>query len=235
MILSGIQKMSLVDFPGKVACTVFTGGCDLRCPFCHNAELLTAPTAALTTEELLSFLKKRTGLLEGVVVTGGEPCLHKDLPELLSAIRELGFKTKLDTNGSFPDLLDVILSRHLIDYAAIDIKNAPDRYAMTAGVSSYNMEPLKKTLSLLVASGIDFELRTTVVHPLHDEASFTGIRDFLLGLFDGKAVIPHYYLQFFTDRDTVPFAGLQAPTKEEMKIYADILSPVSPSVMLRGE
>ena len=115
MVISGLQKMSLVDFPGKVAATVFTGGCDLRCPFCHNFELVTHPTKEMETQELLAFLKKRTGLLDGVCITGGEPCLHKDLPDLMRQIRALGFPVKLDTNGNHPDVLAAVLSEKLAD------------------------------------------------------------------------------------------------------------------------
>ena len=142
MKIQGLQKMTLLDFPGRVACTVFLGGCDFRCPFCHNYELLdgTAP-AVMDDGELLRFLQGRKGLLDGVAITGGEPLLRKDLPDLLRAIRELGFAVKVDTNGNHPDALEALLREGLVDYVAMDIKNSPEKYALTAGLDSLDLDP----------------------------------------------------------------------------------------------
>ena len=136
MKIHGLQKMTLLDYPGRVACTVFFGGCEMRCPFCHNAELLdgSAPSV-MTDEELIAFLEKRKGLLDGVAFTGGEPLLQKDLPDLARRIRDLGYDVKLDTNGMHPDRLEKMLQEGTVQYVAMDIKNDPERYAMTAGLS----------------------------------------------------------------------------------------------------
>ena len=233
MVISGLQKMSLVDFPGKVAATVFTGGCDLRCPFCHNFELVTHPTKEMETQELLAFLKKRTGLLDGVCITGGEPCLHKDLPDLMRQIRALGFPVKLDTNGNHPDVLAAVLSEKLADYIAIDVKNSPDRYPATVGLEKFELAAYNESLKMLMDSGCDYELRTTVIDELHDEESFLGIKAMLKELL-GERKLPHYFLQAFHDRDTVPFEGFHAPPKEKLEAYAAIMSEISQTCAIRG-
>jgi len=233
MMISGLQKMSLVDFPGKVACTVFTGGCDLRCPFCHNFELVLHPVREMETEELLAFLRKRVGLLDGVCITGGEPCLHRDLPDLMQQIRALGFAVKLDTNGNHPDVLKEVLDRGVADYVAIDVKNDPERYAATIGLKAFDLTAYKESLRMLMASGVDYELRTTVIDELHDEDSFLGMRQMLSELLEGRK-LPHYYLQAFHDRDTVPFEGFHAPSKEKLEAYAAIMSEISETCAIRG-
>ena len=227
--ICGLQKMTLLDYPGKVACTVFLGGCDLRCPFCHNAELIdgTAP-AVMDSGELLAFLKKRQGLLEGVAVTGGEPLLRGDeLTELAERIRDLGYPLKLDTNGTHPDRLREIISRGLAAYVAMDIKNSPGKYAGTIGLPSIDLSPIRRSISLLMKSGKDYEFRTTVVSQFHEDRDFEEIGRMI----QGARV---YYLQAFTDRDSVPFAGLSAPSKEELERYAGIVRPFVGQVHIRG-
>ncbi len=228
MKIHGLQKMTLLDFPGKVACTVFLGGCDMRCPFCHNAELIdgTAP-AVMEEEELLAFLKKRTGLLEGVAITGGEPLLRDDTITLMEKIRELGYPVKLDTNGTHPDRLRKILDRGLAAYVAMDIKNSPERYAVTAGLKKMDLAPVQESVSLLMEGRTDYEFRTTVVAELHDADSFRGIGEWIRGA-------RYYYLQKFTDRDTVPFGGFHAPEDEKMLEYAAIAREYVPSAVIRG-
>ena len=228
MKIHGLQKMTLLDFPGKVACTVFLGGCDMRCPFCHNAELIdgTAP-AVMEEEELLAFLKKRTGLLEGVAITGGEPLLRDDTITLMEKIRELGYPVKLDTNGTHPDRLRKILDRGLAAYVAMDIKNSPDRYAVTAGLEKLDLAPVRESVSLLMEGRTDYEFRTTVVAELHDGDSFRGIGEWIRGA-------RRYYLQRFTDRDTVPFGGFHAPEDAKMLEYAAIAREYVPSAVIRG-
>ncbi len=220
--------MTLLDFPGRVACTVFFGGCDMRCPFCHNAELLdgTAP-AVMDDEELLAFLKKRQGLLDGVAFTGGEPLLQRDLPELAARIREMGYPVKLDTNGTHPDRLKRMIRDGLVQYVAMDIKNSPERYAETAGLPEMDLGPVRESVSLLMNGTTDYEFRTTVVAELHDDRSFEKIGQWIGGA-------RHYYLQKFTDRETVPFEGLHAPTDEQMRHWAEMLRPRIPAVELRG-
>ena len=228
MIIHGLQKMTLLDYPGKVACTVFFGGCDMRCPFCHNAELLDGSAPPVMDEaELLSFLDKRTGLLDGVAITGGEPLLQKDLPDLVKKIRELGYPVKLDTNGTHPDRLRAMIENNLVQYVAMDIKNSRIRYAETAGLKQIDLRPIEESISLLINGQADYEFRTTCVAELHDDRSFEQIGKWIRGA-------RHYFLQKFTDRDTVPFEGLHAPTDKQMEHWAEILRPDVPSVMLRG-
>ena len=161
MKIHGLQKMTLLDFPGRVACTVFLGGCDMRCPFCHNAELIdgTAP-AVMESEELLAFLKKRQGLLDGVAVTGGEPLLRgKELAELAEKIRDLGYPMKLDTNGTHPERLRELIDRGLVRYVAMDIKNSPDRYAQTCGLETLDLGPVRESAALLMEGRVPYEFR----------------------------------------------------------------------------
>ena len=228
MVIHGLQKMTLLDFPGKVACTVFLGWCDFRCPFCHNWELIdgTAP-AQLDDKELMTFLQKRRGLLEGVAVTGGEPMLNKDLPQLLRDIRNLGYMTKVDTNGNHPEMLEKVLDEGLADYIAMDIKNSREKYGQTIGLEAFDTVNVEKSIQLIMNSGVDYEFRTTVVNELHDEDSFKGIGELIEGA--GK-----YFLQKFTDRDSVPFGGLSAPSDDKMRKYLDIIRPCVKSASLRG-
>ena len=163
--------MTLLDYPGKVACTVFLSGCNFRCPFCHNAGLVLSPCAQdlIPEERFFAFLQKRKGILDGVCITGGEPCLQPDLADFIRRIREGGFAVKLDTNGSFPDVLQVLLQQGLLDYVAMDVKNAPARYAETCGVPGFDPAPVERSVRLLQQSGVPFELRTTVVAGLHTQ------------------------------------------------------------------
>ncbi len=235
MIIAGLAKLSLVDFPGRTACTVFLGGCNLRCPWCHNSELLKDPPRLMETGDLLAFLASRRGLLDGVCVSGGEPCLNPDLPALLRSLREMGFAVKLDTNGTRPQLLADVLAEGLVDYAAVDIKNAPGRWAETVGLPGYSPLPVLTSIRRLFQNGIDFELRTTVVRPFHDRGAIEGIRDLLHPLTEqaGRPV-PHYFLQPFVDRDTVPYAGFSAPPETDLRDWLAILSEIASETALRG-
>ena len=228
MKIHGLQKMTLLDFPGHVACTVFLGGCDFRCPFCHNYELADGTAKPVMEEsELLEFLEKRRGLLDGVAFTGGEPCLHTGLPELFQKIRDMGYALKLDTNGCHPDLLQSILDQKLVDYVAMDIKNSPEKYAQTSGVDHVDMEKIRESIRLIMDRSPDYEFRTTVVEELHDEDDFSKMGELIRGA--GK-----YYLQGFTDRDTVPFEGFHAPSPEKMQTYVKIMSRYVSTAALRG-
>ena len=228
MKIQGLQKMTLLDFPGRVACTVFLGGCDFRCPFCHNGELLdgTAP-ALLDDQALLKFLKSRQGLLDGVAITGGEPLLRKDLPDLLRAIRDLGFAVKVDTNGNHPEALEKLLAEGLTDYVAMDIKNSPGKYALTVGLASLDLAPIRRSVQLLMDSSIPYEFRTTVVDELHAAGDFEAIGRWIAG---AKA----YFLQPFTDRESVPYAGLHAPPREDLEKYASVARVYVPYTSIRG-
>lgn len=228
MKIHGLQKMTLLDYPGRVACTVFLGGCDFRCPFCHNAELLDAGAPAVMEDaELLAFLEKRRGLLDGVAITGGEPLLRSGIYELLSAIRALGYPVKLDTNGNHPAKLKELVAAGLVDYVAMDVKNSPARYAETVGLASFDMTGVRESIEFLLEGTVDYEFRTTVVRELHDESSFEEIGKLIRGA-------KRYFLQSFTDRDTVLFAGLHAPEKEALLRYAEIVRPYVKSVEVRG-
>ena len=227
MLIHGLQKMTLLDYPGRVACTVFLGGCDLRCPFCHNAELIDGSAApVMDSEELLAFLKKRQGLLDGVAITGGEPLL-RDLSPLLGEIKALGYPVKLDTNGTHPGRLRELIEQGLVDYAAMDIKNSPERYAETVGLAEFDLGPVHESIDLLLRGGTDYEFRTTVVEEFHSLDSFLGIGEMIRGA-------RKYVLQPFTDRDSVPFSGLHAPAPAMIDAYAKALKPFVSSVSIRG-
>ena len=228
MKIHGLQKMTLLDFPGHVACTVFLGGCDFRCPFCHNFELVDGSAPALMEEEeLLSFLEGRRGLLDGVAITGGEPCLRPDLPDLMRKIRGLGFPVKLDTNGGHPARLKAILDEGLADYVAMDIKNSPEKYARTVGLPQLDLGPIRESAELLKAGKTDYEFRTTVVDEFHALSDFDAIGRWIAGA-------RRYFLQAFTDRDSVPFAGMHAPGGEKLRQYADAVRPYVSEVQIRG-
>lgn len=229
MDIHGLQKLTLLDYPGKVACTVFLGGCNLRCPFCHNSELLDMHTAepVMDDAQLLRFLEGRRGILEGVCFTGGEPLLRPELPELFKAIKAMGYPIKLDTNGCFPKRLAALLEGGLVDYVAMDIKNAPAHYPETCGLDGMDLAPIYESINLLRRGTVDYEFRTTVVDELHGENDFREIAALISGA-------KRYFLQPFTDRDTVAFAGLHAPSSSALAQYIDIVRPHVGEVALRG-
>ena len=232
MQIQGLQKMTLLDFPGRVACTVFLAGCQFRCPFCHNSELLDESEPGIMDDaQLLKFLESRRGILEGVAFSGGEPLMRKELPSLLAKIKELGYPIKLDTNGAVPGRLKEVVSAGLVDYVAMDIKNSPERYAQTCGLPDMDklLARVEESKNFLLESDspFDYEFRTTCVAQLHDAASFEAIGPWIRGA-------KRYFLQVFTDRETVPFAGLTAPSPEEMRAYADIVRPFVGDVQIRG-
>lgn len=228
MEIQGLQKMTLLDYPGKVACTVFLGGCDFRCPFCHNGELVLSPAQAeMNQEELLAFLKKRQGLLDGVCITGGEPLLRSDLPQLLEAVKALGYPVKLDTNGSHPRALVDLVERKLVDYVAMDVKNSLERYPETVGVPGLDVGSIRESVGFLLEGLVDYEFRTTVVRELHDEDSFRAIGPWLAGA-------KRYFLQSFVDRDTVIQEGLHPWDRDHLQGFAELVRPWVPSVELRG-
>ncbi len=233
-MIAGLQKMTLLDFPGKVACTLFLQGCNFRCPFCHNSGLLEHGDEPFMAEDaFLQFLEKRKGLLEGVCITGGEPTLQSGLPDLIRGIRKLGFAVKLDTNGSRPDVLRALCDEGLLDYVAMDVKNAPDRYGQTVGVDHLPLQKTEESLRLLLQGNVPFELRTTVVKPLHDTAAVARMGRWLQELNGGKPV-PVLYLQPFEDRDTVLYSGMQAPGEDELALMADSLASYVLHVYIRS-
>ena len=233
MKIVGIQKLTLLDYPGRVACTVFLNGCNFRCPYCHNAELLGDGEEVMTVAGLLAFLRKRQGILEGVCITGGEPTLHPELPALLGEVRALGYAVKLDTNGYRPEILDAVLDQGLVDYVAMDLKNGPEGYAETVGLAQVELAKIRQSIRLLMDSPVDFELRTTVANPLHSGETITSMADWLLETTNGKP-IPRLFVQPFVDRDTVPVGGFSAPTGAELEQFCRILGPCAERVELRG-
>ena len=233
MKIAGLQKMTLLDFPGKVACTVFLGGCNFRCPFCHNSQLIGDADTLMDDGALLRFLESRKGLLDGVCITGGEPTLQKALPDLLAKIKAMGFLTKLDTNGYRPEVLKDLIDGGLVDYVAMDVKNDPAGYARTAGVADLQIGRIEESLRLLLSGAVDYELRTTLVEPLHNVDSILGIREWLAILGAGKKV-KKYFLQPFVDRDTVLFSDLKAPETAKMLQYRELLAACADKVEIRG-
>lgn len=220
--------MTLLDYPGRVACTVFLGGCNFRCPFCHNFELVDGRMRPLMDDTaLLSFLSGRRGLLDGVCVSGGEPLLAPGLPELLRGIKALGFAVKLDTNGTSPAALSRLVSDGLVDYVAVDVKNSPGRYAETAGVADVDVGSVRETIGLLNGGAVDGEFRTTVAAELHDVESIRGAARMIAGA-------RRYFLQPFVDRDTVPRRGLSAPDGETLGAMLAAARESVPSAEIRG-
>ena len=232
-MIAGLQKMTLLDFSGKVACTVFLAGCNYRCPFCHNAELFNGkPEEVMSTNAFLEFLKKRQGLLEGVCVSGGEPTGDPGLEKLLTEIKALGYQVKLDTNGSRPAILKQLLARGLVDYVAVDAKNSPEKYPETVGCVC-DLAAVEESMRLLIDGETPYELRTTLVAQLHDEASIEAMGKWLASLVPGKKPT-QLFLQSFVDRDTVAYSGLCAPTENDVARFADILTPYIGKVTIRN-
>ena len=231
MKVTGIQKLTLLDYPGVVACTVFTAGCNFRCPFCHNAMLVLPEQIddeCLTDDEVFGFLKKRRGVLDGVAVTGGEPLLHADMPEFLARVKEMGYKIKLDTNGSNPELLSEIVKNKLVDRVAMDIKNAPEEYARTIGLKSFDIAPVERSKEMLLRGDIDYEFRTTVVKGIHTKESLIGAAKWIEGA-------KEYYLQQFKDSGNLILPdGLSAYDEKQMHALADAVRDYVPTVEVRG-
>lgn len=229
MKICGLQKLTLLDYPEKVACTVFTGGCDLRCPFCHNASLvLGAPFPdEIPESKLFAYLQKRRGVLDGVCVTGGEPLLQSGLENFLEHVRALGLSVKLDTNGTFPQRLRSLIKTGLVDYVAMDVKNSPERYAETTGVSEFDFSAVRESINFLLAGSVDYEFRTTVVKGLHDAESLCAAASSIKGA-------KRYFLQKFVDSGELIEDGYSAFSNQEMKEFLEIVSPYVQSAALRG-
>ncbi|MBR3778913.1 MAG: anaerobic ribonucleoside-triphosphate reductase activating protein [Clostridia bacterium] len=227
MNVQGYQKLTLLDYPGRTACTVFTGGCNLRCPFCHNAGLVRTPLAGPNlTDEVLDYLSKRRGILDGVCVTGGEPLLQPDLEDFLRRVKSMGYAVKLDTNGTLPQRLAAILATKSVDYVAMDIKSSPDGYAAATGTDA-DVSAVSDSLSILRDSGIPFELRTTAVRGLHTDADFHAIGEWI-------GEVPAYYIQRFVDSGQLLGSGFSAFTPEEMEHLLTTVREYIPTAQLRG-
>ena len=228
MKIQGLQKMTLLDYPGRVACTVFLGGCDFRCPFCHNFELVEgAQAAALEEEEFFAFLDKRHGLLDGVAITGGEPCLRRELPDFIARIKEAGFPVKLDTNGNNPTMLRRLIDDGLVDYVAMDVKNSPSKYAETIGLREFDLSSVNESIGLLLQNRVPYEFRTTVIREFHEARDFEEIGAWIEGA-------EQYFLQPFADRDTVPNRSLSAPDPDSLREFRDVAARFVKSAGIRG-
>ena len=224
----GFQKMTMLDYPGKVACLVFTGGCNLRCPFCHNALLVTQiDNVVYDEEEIIEYLKKRKGLLDGVCVSGGEPLLQIGLESFLKRVKELGYSVKLDTNGTFPARLKSLVEKGLVDYVAMDIKNCKEKYSLTTGTDSFDMAKIEESVSYLLSGVVDYEFRTTVVDGLHESQDFEKIALWIKGA-------KKYFLQNFVDSGNLIGSGLRAVSLDKLKEFEKIVQSSVEKIALRG-
>ena len=235
MLINGLQKLTLLDYPGHIACTVFTGGCNMRCPFCHNGSLaLGRGDLNISVDELLAFLDSRTGRLDGVCVSGGEPTLHPDLPDLLREIKARGFDVKLDTNGTNPEMLSRLIDEGLVDYVAMDVKNSPERYGETAGLSSrfkvqsskLILENIEQSADILMQGKVDFEFRTTLMRELHSEDDIRAIGKWLSG---GEK----YFLQTYRDEGDLLVGGFTPFTAVETWRLLTVLREFIPNAEIR--
>lgn len=230
MLISGLQKLTLLDYPGTVACTVFTQGCNLRCPFCHNAMLVLPEKMEqplYTEDSVLDFLRKRQGIVEGVAITGGEPLLHADIPQFLEKIKALGFKIKLDTNGTNPKLLKTVVDAKLVDRVAMDIKNSPELYPVTTGVN-VDMAAVTESKDYLLSGVVNYEFRTTVVKGLHTRESLVKAAEWIAGA-------DEYYLQQFKDSgDLINAEGFAAYDEREMSGLCEAVKKYVPQAKVRG-
>ncbi len=228
MIIQGFQKTTLLDFPGKVAATIFTGGCNFRCPFCHNASLVTHINREemISEEEVLSYLNKRKNILDGVCITGGEPLLQNDVEDFCRKIRKIGLAIKLDTNGSRPQALRSLISGGLIDYIAMDIKNCKEKYALTSGLDHFP-EGVEESVGLIMSCGLPYEFRTTVTKELHTPTDIQALTRWIKGA-------ERYFLQCFTDSGDLIGDGLSAPTAEELEELLAVARQEIPGASLRG-
>jgi len=228
MQIYGLQKLTLLDFPQKTACTIFTGGCNFRCPFCHNGDLVLGNLPEpIDADELFSFLKKRVGILDGVCITGGEPLLNNDIEGFIKEIRDLGYLVKLDTNGSNPGYLKRLCEQGLVDYVAMDIKNSKEAYPETVGIEKFDISPICESVDFLKSSKTDYEFRTTIVKEFHSEDEIVSIGEWLK---DSKK----YFLQNFVDSESVIKKGLHSVDEQELKKWKEILAGYIDFVEIRG-
>jgi len=232
MKIAGLQKLTLLDYPGKVACIIFTPGCDFRCPFCHNASLVTRLDESqwIPMEQVITFLKKRRGILDGVCITGGEPLLQAGIEDFLSEVKGLGYQIKLDTNGSHPEKLKHMISQGLVDYVAMDVKNSFEKYEETIGIQFETSmhDRIQSSIQVLVNGTIDFEFRTTIVDELHDADDFIKIGEMCIGA-------RRFYIQKFEDSGDLVASGLHAPTNEKMQACLSNLRMHVADAAIRGD
>ena len=218
MKIHGLNRLSLVDYPHHMAAIVFTGGCNFRCPFCHNSSLVLDPDSqpVISHEEVYSFLEKRKNMLDGLVITGGEPCLNSDLADFIRPVKEMGYLVKLDTNGSRPEVVKALVGEGLVDYIAMDIKNSLDAYAETNGIPGFDTSGILESISYIKSCGVEYEFRTTVVKELHYEENFKKICMMI-------APCSRYFLQTFVPSQDTISSGLSAPSVDSMKNYLKLV------------
>ncbi len=229
MLINGLQKLTLLDFPGRAACTVFTGGCNFRCPFCYNTSLVlrTEDQPQILEEDIFAFLEKRHGLLDGVCVTGGEPTLQPGLVDFLLKIKDHGFLVKLDTNGSRPEVLRKAIEAGAVDRVAMDIKSSPERYGAVCGVRNVDMGAIRESVDMLLAGTVDYEFRTTVVRELHSERDIEGAAEFIKGA-------KEYYLQCFRNEGDILGGSFSAYNRLELEVMLRAARKHVPAAQLRG-
>lgn len=229
LIICGLQKTTLLDYPGYVAATIFTGGCNFRCPFCHNSEILGNDAPPLySPDDILAFLKKRSRILDGVCISGGEPCLQPEaLEDFILQVRSLGLRIKLDTNGSRPQVIRHLAEQGLLDYIAMDIKAGPEHYPTVCGISP-DIDSVQESVQWLLSGAVPFEFRTTAVKGLHTSEDFRQIGPWIAGC-------PDYYIQNYVPSERVLHPdGFSSFTKEELLFFAEITAPFTGQVKLRG-
>ena len=227
MKICGIEKFSMVDWDGKIVCTLFASGCNFRCPFCHNSSLALSNADPIDHEEIFNFLEKRKGLLDGVCISGGEPTLHKGLFDFARKIKSMGYPVKLDTNGTNPETLQSLIENGLVDYVAMDVKNSPHKYPATTGVQAVNFDDLNKSVAIIKKSGIPHEFRTTIIQEFHTEDDIKHIADMLSGC-DG------YYLQKYVDRDDCISHGFAPIDKDTATKWLALFTNKTKHTSLRG-
>lgn len=229
MQFSGFQKLTLLDYPEKTACTLFTAGCNFRCPFCHNAALVTHIDNSnfFTEEYVLDYLKKRRGILDGVCITGGEPLMYNELSDFITKVKELGYLVKLDTNGSYPDRLANLIDKGIIDYVAMDIKNTKEKYLLTADCDRSDLTNVEKSVEILKQNKIDYEFRTTVVKEYHTVDDVKKIAEWIKGA-------DKYFLQNFIDSGDIIKNNLSAHTRETLDLMRLAAQDIIPKVEIRG-
>lgn len=225
----GFNKLTLLDYPGRLACTIFLGHCNFRCPFCHNAGLVLDPEnePVIPIEEILGTLKKRKGILDGVCITGGEPTVHKKLPEFIQQIKKMDYSVKLDTNGTNPQMVQDMVKAGLLDYVAMDIKNAPDKYGETAGIARVDLEAVNETVEFLKSGKVDYEFRTTVTRELHKKEDFLKIRKWLSGS-------RRYFLQAYKESEQVIHPVYSSYSREQLENFRQLLLEEISQVEIRG-
>lgn len=226
MKISGFQKLSLVDFDGHISATIFLSGCNFSCPFCHNSGLVKGTEPVIPDKEILDYLAKRFGLLDSVCISGGEPTLYPDLPNFIAKIKNLGYTIKLDTNGTNLDMVKYLVDNKLIDYIAMDIKNSPANYPLTIG-KDYDINTITNTIKYIMACGIDYEFRTTLVANMHTCEDIVSIGKWIKGA-------QKYYLQKFEDSGNCISSGLSPIPKSQAVQFQEILQQTIPNTYLRG-